>query len=334
MKTTHLIFLNFILISSLIFSSFIYANDKPTNSNHPTFNSIVILGDSFSDNGNVYRLTHSMYPGKGAYFQGRFSDGPTWPDYLARQLGLHADDSKQSLNFAYGQAQVTAPYMLAVKQGDKKLNYTIPDLNQQISDYLKNPVQHPDKTLFVVFIGTNDLLNLGDTVEQPSLITQMLDKEMTQIKRLIAHGAQHILIFNMRDLTLSAYVQTAAQDMATHPDISPEQYINKYRELITAYNKELSARLAGNKKIILFDTYAFDDHINRLIHQGGYDYVFENKTYTMKYGEEPCYVNKGNYQDLVSPICKNPAEYFFYDRVHPTTYAHKIMADAVYKKLQ
>ena len=50
----------------------------------------------------------------------------------------------------------------------------------------------------------------------------------------------------------------------------------------------------------------------------------------MDHVEQSCYTNKGNYQDIVSPICKDPYEYFFYDRVHPTTYAHKIMADAVY----
>ena len=82
------------------------------------FTSIVVFGDSFSDNvrfssrdrlrqlmtssfchqGNgTFLLTNRTWPADPAYFDGRFSDGPVYPEYLLDMLGAH-----KLLVFAFG----------------------------------------------------------------------------------------------------------------------------------------------------------------------------------------------------------------------------------------
>jgi hypothetical protein len=74
---------------------------------HFFFKNIIVIGDSFSDNGssfgycifvyfvttnqlsNTYRFT---WPADPAYFEGRFSNGPAWVENLASTLSLELRD--------------------------------------------------------------------------------------------------------------------------------------------------------------------------------------------------------------------------------------------------
>jgi len=52
------------------------------------FSNIVIFGDSLSDNGNLYAQTKKLVPDARQYYQGRFSNGPVWVEYLADTLQI------------------------------------------------------------------------------------------------------------------------------------------------------------------------------------------------------------------------------------------------------
>ena len=62
-----------------------------------SFSSIVVYGDSLSDNGNLYRATGGLVPGA-PYVNGRFSNGPVAVEQLASQLAAPLYD------FAFGGA--------------------------------------------------------------------------------------------------------------------------------------------------------------------------------------------------------------------------------------
>ena len=47
---------------------------------------VVVFGDSLSDKGNIYEYTKHRMPAAPGYYQGRFSNGPIWPELLANQL--------------------------------------------------------------------------------------------------------------------------------------------------------------------------------------------------------------------------------------------------------
>ena len=46
------------------------------------FKSIVIFGDSYSDNGNVYKLSNRAWPLSPPYYRGRYCNGLNWVDQL------------------------------------------------------------------------------------------------------------------------------------------------------------------------------------------------------------------------------------------------------------
>ena len=47
---------------------------------------LIVFGDSLSDNGNLYAAAGVPGP---PYFEGRFSNGPTWVEVLAERLDPH-----------------------------------------------------------------------------------------------------------------------------------------------------------------------------------------------------------------------------------------------------
>src|ERR1700722_9994900 len=65
------------LLSLILTSGF--ANDSIVNQ----YQKLIIFGDSYSDNGNVYQLTQEAIPNSLRYYQGRFSNGPAWAEYFA-----------------------------------------------------------------------------------------------------------------------------------------------------------------------------------------------------------------------------------------------------------
>ena len=62
------------LLSTLLFSVSL-AGAAP-------FSNIYFFGDSLSDSGNISALSLGLYPGA-PYYQGRFSNGPTWAESYA-----------------------------------------------------------------------------------------------------------------------------------------------------------------------------------------------------------------------------------------------------------
>ena len=50
------------------------------------FDQIIVFGDSVTDSGNVWELTDRKEPASPPYFEGRFSNGPVWVEYLADHL--------------------------------------------------------------------------------------------------------------------------------------------------------------------------------------------------------------------------------------------------------
>ena len=102
------------------------------------FSHIVVFGDSLSDTGNLYALDPSSVPAS-KYYQGRFSNGPVWVEYLAEADLLDAT----LVNNAYGGASTDGS--------------SPPGLQVQVSTYTATADVLPD-ALYVIWIGANDFL--------------------------------------------------------------------------------------------------------------------------------------------------------------------------------
>ncbi len=146
----------------------------PTGTLAAEFSNIVAFGDSLSDNGNIYALSPESCPAQ-TYYQGRFSNGLVWVDYLAESDFLDAT----LINNAYGGAETTGT--------------TPPGLIEQVAAYTLVSTL-PDNALFTIWIGGNDFLGGSADYEQSA------DNVTTALNALADFGAKNILVLNLPDL--------------------------------------------------------------------------------------------------------------------------------------
>ncbi|KAF5346599.1 hypothetical protein D9758_013467 [Tetrapyrgos nigripes] len=53
------------------------------------YSAVVAFGDSFSDNGHgAWVISNHSWPAHPGYYQGRFSNGPVWVEYVAGNLSV------------------------------------------------------------------------------------------------------------------------------------------------------------------------------------------------------------------------------------------------------
>jgi len=164
-----------------------------TNGFTQPFNEIVIFGDSLSDNGNLILIKDQPMPDPELYYQGRFSNGPVWVEYLSDPERLNASLN----NRAFG--------------GAKTDGVTPPGLIAQVIEYMTvTDFSLSSDTLFIIWIGGNDCL-YGDRNYQTSVANI---KEAMQ--RLARGGAMSILVLNLPDLgTIPKELGTSGADEAT-----------------------------------------------------------------------------------------------------------------------
>lgn len=197
----------------------------------PPYSGVFVFGDSLVDSGNALKLAE-WYDGlplqelpEGAptaskgYFEGRFSDGYTYADYLSNKyagavtkpvfpyryedpyLGLpispfSPDPTGNNLNFAYGGARV--------RQGPE----AVPDLDGQ-TDAFKGAVDgHADpNALYVVTMGGNDVRDLAPDTRDPvsqatayAELDRVANTMFTELRGLINVGAHNILITGLPEI--------------------------------------------------------------------------------------------------------------------------------------
>ncbi len=127
------------------------------------FNSLIVFGDSLSDDGKV----------------SRFTDGPIWVETLADSLGADLYD------FAYGGA--TTGY------DNPAIDSEFTGLQWQVETFLPGVAGIADEALFTVWAGANDFLQERQFDTAANNIGIALEK-------LYAGGARDILVGNLPDV--------------------------------------------------------------------------------------------------------------------------------------
>jgi len=152
-----------------------------------SYSGVYVFGDSLSDTGNIYAATGGLIPGA-PYFPGRFTNGPTYADYLA---GLYGHNANPFLlggnNYAFGGATAGGT------------GTTIPSLGDQVSLFRSRPGSADAGALYVVWAGGNDLRNDPG----PGGISSALSGVTNAILNLYSEGARNFLVMNMPNLGLT-----------------------------------------------------------------------------------------------------------------------------------
>ncbi len=313
------------LLSLILTSGF--ANDSIVNQ----YQKLIIFGDSYSDNGNVYQLTQEAIPNSLLYYQGRFSNGPAWAEYFAGYFNIDPGDRNKFIDMAYGGARILQPVKEKIHGNPLKF-YIVPNLSQQIDTYLEKYGVFSPEDLIVVFIGTNDYAPLFHN-HPNTFFTHLANLETVQINRLIQSGAQQIIVFNIRNLTYVPFIEFLNSKKYFPLNIADRYYRQYLDKSILTFNSRLEKNLKNKPKIFIYDIFKFDNVIFSNIKKNGYSYSMDNQNYNLQYGSIPCYKNyKNDYQHIVGAVCKNSQEYFFYDRIHTTAAVNFLLAEDVYRQ--
>ena len=280
---------------------------------------VYVIGDSLSDQGNLLAAT-STIPGAPAlpdplhYFNGRFSNGPAYTDYLANALGLPLTPSffPGGTNFAYGGARTN--YNTVEQQAPGNGGMGLPNnlfpwsLNGEVQDFSSRNFNDPNG-LFIVMSGNNDVADMVRFAQSPGtqipiVVTGIVDA----VNAMKAAGAQRVVVSNVADIGKTpAFLAAGPAASAAATNIS------------LATNAALHNALAGISgiQIIEFNLFKF---LQDLVANPGQLGLTNVST--------PCYTG------FVLPNanateCATPDEFLFWDLVHPTTRVHAALAQAV-----
>lgn len=154
--------------------------------------------------------------------------------------------------------------------------------------------------LYAVWGGGNDYL-FGN----PSNADQTVNNLSDSIGALATAGAKNILVFNLPDLGKTPF---AAK-------VNP----NLLSDLTVEHNQKLAAALGNFSSIPGVNIIPVDT--NSLFAQ-----VLNNpEKFGFKNATGSCVI--GDFSSIQS-VCNNPNDFVFFDAVHPTTGAYKLVADA------
>jgi phospholipase/lecithinase/hemolysin len=252
------------------------------------FSQIYAFGDSLVDNGNAYQYTGGAIP-PFPYFQGRFSNGPVWVEYLANSLEI------PTTNYAIGGA-TTGIFNTLIPSNPTAL----PGLTQQIQGFVNTNQQADGQALYIIWAGANDYLPFGIQKDANQSVSNLTNA----VQLLAQKGARNFLIPNLPDLGELPGTRSRV-DVDELTDIS-QQHNFLLNQAITALNQQ-----QPDIKITGLDIYSL---VNQALASPS-DFGYTNVT-------DACFVG------AIPSLCSQPNQYFFWDEIHPTTYTHQIVAGA------
>lgn len=220
-----------------------------------SFSSVVVYGDSLSDNGNLFAASLGTIPLSPPYFNGRFSNGPVAVEQLAAALGAPLAD------FAFAGATTGVG-----NEGDGGSQtalglFGLPGMATELAGTNAAIKASPltPTSLFVVWGGADDLLAGGSPAVGAADVAAI-------VAQLQSDGAQHILVPGIPDLALT-----------------PELMGNPAATLFAQqFNSDLQASLPAGATY--FDTFGL---LNQIVSNPG-AYGFTNVTSPCLNGTTVC----------------------------------------------
>ena len=341
-------------VLSILFCTHVYASQ---------IQQIVFLGDSLTDNGNLYAAL-KIIPKSPPYFNGRFSNGPTWAEDLSKfyydKLYIDAE------NYAVGGAT-------AIVHDPLDDSFVSPvTLTDQLYDYLGQSLFNDKSTvLYSIWIGANDYLYENST-DIDSLTTNVVASISWSINKLIDNGAKYFLIMNLPDLSRTPYAQqnhvenklhavsvlhnqkladTLKQIQNAHPDIkfvSIDIYsifndvllnTNKYNQLYHQHiNNITDACWQGDFTKKRNDITELNKALtnaqtkNKLTLAKNFTTANASRLILNTPSLAEAYATNKLYEQGVMP-CPDANSHIFWDHIHPTEAVHEVLAQIIEQEL-
>lgn len=280
----------------------------PTKVAAATFDAIYTFGDSFVDNGNFYRtalnfpglLPLTAFPGyPDYYYEGRFSDGPVWVEYLAPLLGLPVTAGQ---NYAFGGATSGTNHVAPLP-----LPY-FPGLLTQVETFTTQfPTADPN-ALYIISAGSNDYGGLSLYGAAPAVVTAAVAETVGNLENAITM-LNEVGVYNILVVTVPDFGQIPSSQK-----LEPELR-SFLSSLADEHNSTLAASLTELSSSLDIDITLLDiDSILEQVIINPEQFGFTNVT-------ESCF------NPITKEVCSNPDEYLFWDESHSTAAAHQHVAN-------
>lgn len=276
------------------------------------YSAMYVFGDSLSDTGNVSLATLGTVPVSPPYADRSFSNGPTWAQDLAQQIGLPPLQPSLAggTDFAYGGAETGQTPV-------HTLNPT--DLPSQYSQFLAQVPSPQPGALYAMWIGSNDVLDITSNssltpTQQQQDVADAVNNEVAVIGGLAAHGAQNFLVLDVPDLGKTPYEMDRGATTAQ----SASSVASLYDSDLAAALQPLEA--SGALKIDLVDTYSVLDNV--IANPSVYGFTNVN---TPLWSGNLTSSSSGSLQATGSA----QSQYLFFDLLHPSAQAHATLAAGI-----
>jgi phospholipase/lecithinase/hemolysin len=273
--------------------------------NAASFSSLYVFGDSLVDAGNLRIGTggEQARPQDG-YYEGRYSNGYNFADYLALNIGLAVPTPSLAggTNFAVGGAKA-----------QRAPGEIIPSFLGQI-DYLStsaSPTIASDALVLVEFGGNDvrDTIGFGG----PADFTAAVADYSRGLGLLYGLGARNFLIVGAPDVGAMPDSAIITGDNATRLAELSERSAN-LSSLFSAEGDDLDA--LPDTAVSFFDLVDFQHRL--VLDPTAFGLPGTINTTT------PCQIREGG-----SPQLANCSNSIYFDRVHPTTLTHQAIATAI-----
>jgi phospholipase/lecithinase/hemolysin len=259
---------------------------------------LVVFGDSLSDNGNLLALTGFPKP---PAWEGRSSNGPVYAEQLAGFLHMNLDDRA----FVGAEASDTSPPVIVNPATGQPLPI---NLSTQINGYLADLGGHhaPHGTTALINIGSNDYSGFltqtpsTDPVVIQKLVTSVVGNIDHAINQLTTAGVDHIILFTLPDFGFTPNAQAAGPLAAAFA-----------HQLDLINNNALVQMASTHPNVQVVDIFKFSET------------VFTDPA---AFGFSPHLNTELEQQVLSGGHQFAPNELAFWDGEHPTYAAHSVLA--------
>lgn len=275
-----------------------------------TYSSFWVLGDSLSDNGNLFAASGGTVPASPPYVDGRFSNGAVWNEGIIAEFGAAGQAAG---NFAFGGARADAIVTTPLD---------IPDLADQraLFDAAVSPAALGTDPLVALWFGANDIFNAIDFADASGFSaadatnaalfaagTAANAVELAVRSLNADHGINDFVLFNLPDFgALPAYTLGQPDNLADA------------RAASLAFNATLDASVAALEAdgyaITYVDVFGFSNGL-----------AADPSAYLITDTVFPCI--------LGATVCDTPNEKLFFDGVHPSATVHAAFEQLVRQEL-
>ncbi len=165
----------------------------------PDFTALYVLGDSLSDTGRTAAvIPEALRPL--SLINGRFSNGPLWPEYAAPALGFPYSALD---NYAWAGAT----------SGRTNIFPGLPGVTDEVDELLSDTLcrgRLDRRAAYVLFAGSNDFLQiLSGTAAPEVVLASATDNLVALAKKMQRRGARHLVIVDLPDIGLTPRAQAA-----------------------------------------------------------------------------------------------------------------------------